>query len=62
MKVHRHSWIPASVWLGCWLGGWIVEGLIFPNSYGAIGATLGFFGGAYLGARVESYLQQKIQK
>ena len=45
-------------WLLCWFGGWIVEGLLFPNGNGAIGATLGFFGGAILGLYLEHYLQR----
>lgn len=43
-----------AIWMGCWFGGWIVGGLMFPNddAPSVIGAFFGFwlglFGGAYV--------------
>ena len=38
------------IWMTCWFGLWIAGGLLFPNyeTPAAIGAVIGFFGGALL--------------
>jgi hypothetical protein len=51
--------IGAVVCLLFWFGGWLGEGLLFSKGNGAIGATVGFFGGALLGLFVEHHLSSR---
>lgn len=39
------------IWMGCWFGGWVAGGLLFPayETPAGIGAFVGFWGGLLVG-------------
>jgi hypothetical protein len=49
------------IFLCCWLGGGIAEGMLFPASDGTIGFAVGFFGGMGLAHWFGHYAHEHIQ-